>query len=58
MIRGEKTNPEKAVLKIDPDLQFLLDKARENKAVVIGGIPWLTHMKNRDGRQNGCFRMD
>jgi hypothetical protein len=39
VLRGEKSNAEKAVLKIDPDLQFLLDKARENSAVVIRSAP-------------------
>ena len=39
VLRGEKSNAEKAILKIDPDLQFLLDKARENGAVVIRSAP-------------------
>lgn len=39
VLKGEKTNAEKAVLQIDPDLQFLLDKARENKAVVVRSAP-------------------
>lgn len=39
VLKGEKTNAEKAVLEIDPDLQFLLDKARENNAVVVRSAP-------------------
>jgi hypothetical protein len=39
VLRGEKSNAEKVILKIDPDLQFLLDKARENGAVVIRSAP-------------------
>jgi hypothetical protein len=39
VLKGEKTNAEKAALQIDPDLQFLLDKARENKAVVVRSAP-------------------
>jgi hypothetical protein len=39
VLRGEKSNAEKAILKIDPDLQFLLDKARENGSVVIRSAP-------------------
>jgi hypothetical protein len=39
VLKGEMTNAEKAVLQVDPDLQFLLDKARENQAVVVRSAP-------------------
>lgn len=39
VLKGGKTEAESAALQIDPDLQFLLDKARENNAVVVRSAP-------------------
>jgi hypothetical protein len=38
-IKGEKTAAEIATLDIDPDLQNLLDKARQNSAIVVRSAP-------------------